>query len=366
MFQSLSQNLEKNLSNLEGNLRDTLGFLKDDFQKKLDGKISQKDLLADLQNLTKMLETRLENTLENLEKTKQKKSDLKILLDIKEKIFFLANALSLGFFKEFFQPFTNHDSEIDSFGMDSSLIEKIRPIFEFLYYKYWRITTTGLENIPNEGRALLVANHSGAIPFDASMIKCAILNEHPVRKDARFLVEDFTYHMPFVGTFMYRIGGVRACPENAQVLLESGHLVIVFPEGVKGLGKYYNQRYQLQRFGRGGFIRLCIETKSPLIPVAVVGAEEIYPIIYKSYALSKLAGIPYIPITPTFPLLGLLGALPLPSKWMMHFGKPISFDNDTDKKEDEFFIHNKSEEVRNIIQNQVLELLKKRRSVWSL
>jgi 1-acyl-sn-glycerol-3-phosphate acyltransferase len=197
------------------------------------------------------------------------------------------------------------------------------------------------------------------------MLKAAIMNEHPTRKDARFLVEDFVFHMPILGSFMYRIGGVRACPENAQRLLEQDHLVIVFPEGVKGIGKYYNQRYKLQRFGRGGFIKLCINTKSPLVPVGIVGAEEIHPIVYKSNVLAKTIGVPYLPLTPTFPLLGLLGMIPLPSKWSIHFGEPILFDDYAPSVlDDELTIHHLSERVRSEIQKIILEQLRKRRSVW--
>ena len=250
--------------------------------------------------------------------------------------------------------------------MDPALVAKIRPIFDFFYYKYWRVTTTGLENIPADGRALLVANHSGTVPYDGAMIRAAILNEHPQRRDARYLVENFVYHMPILGTFMYRIGAVRACPENAELLLSAGHLVIVFPEGVKGIGKYYRHRYKLQRFGRGGFIKLCMKTKSPLIPVGIVGAEEIHPIIAKSNILAKTIGIPYIPITPTFPFMGLLGLIPLPSKWSIHFGKPVSFEDHGPKAvENELLIHHLSEKVRGDIQEIIFELLRKRRSVWT-
>ncbi|MBU0506035.1 1-acyl-sn-glycerol-3-phosphate acyltransferase, partial [bacterium] len=191
------------------------------------------------------------------------------------------------------------------------------------------------------------------------------VNEHPVRRDARFLVEDFVYHMPILGTFMYRTGAIRACQENAERLLKKEHLVIVFPEGVKGIGKHYNKRYQLQRFGRGGFIKLCMQTKSPLIPVGIVGAEEIHPIIYKSNILAKTLHIPYLPITPTFPWLGLLGTIPFPTKWHIHFGKPMSFEKYKKADlENELLVHKLSEKVRGEIQNILVDLLKKRRSVW--
>ena len=281
----------------------------------------------------------------------------------------IGKVLSADFFKSFFEAKPNAKlkptDDVDEFGMDQSFRLKLKPFFDFLYYKYWRVSASGIENIPNKGRALIVGNHSGALPYDGAMLGITILNEHPVRDDARFLVEDFVYYMPFLGSYMYRLGGVRACPENAERVLQTGNLLVVFPEGVKGLGKYYKDRYKLQRFGRGGFIKLCIQTKSPLIPVGIVGAEEIHPILYKSNTLAKLINAPYVPITPTFPLLGLLGAIPLPSKWSIHFGKPLDFQKyDAGILDDGITIHKLSEEVRAQIQNILYDLLKQRRSVW--
>ncbi len=255
--------------------------------------------------------------------------------------------------------------EIDPFGRDPHFEKKLKPFFDFLYYRYWRVSTVGLENIPSEGRGLLVSNHSGTLPWDGSMIRIAVTNDHPAARDVRFLVEDFVYYLPFVGTWMYRIGGVRASQENAERLLNNDHLVAVFPEGVKGIGKYYSQRYHLQRFGRGGFIKLAIRTKSPIIPVAVIGAEEIHPLLYKSSLLAKPLGIPYLPVTPTLPLLGPLGLIPYPSKWTIYFGKPIDLSHyDESILDEELEIHKLSEMVRQTIQNMVTEGLKQRRSVW--
>jgi 1-acyl-sn-glycerol-3-phosphate acyltransferase len=257
------------------------------------------------------------------------------------------------------------DEEVDAFGRDPLFEQKLKPFFDFLYYKYWRVTTYGLDHIPAKGRALLVANHSGTLPWDGSMIRLAVTNDHPAQRDVRFLVEDFVYYLPFIGTIMYRIGGVRASPENAERLLNSDHLVAVFPEGVKGIGKYYSQRYHLQRFGRGGFIKLAIRTSSPIIPVAVIGAEEIHPMIYKSSLLAKPLGIPYVPVTPTFPFLGMLGLIPLPSKWSISFGEPIDLRRFGPQiLDDELEIHKLSEKVRQKIQEMVTEALKQRRSVW--
>jgi 1-acyl-sn-glycerol-3-phosphate acyltransferase len=257
------------------------------------------------------------------------------------------------------------EQEVDPFGRDPDFEQKVKPVFDFLYYRYWRVTTHGLENIPSRGRSLLVANHSGTLPYDGSMIRLAVTNDHPSGRDVRFLVEDFVYYLPFVGSFMYRTGGVRASQENAERLLNKDHLVAVFPEGVKGIGKYYKERYHLQRFGRGGFIKLALRTGSPVIPVAVIGAEEIHPILYKSSLLAKPFGIPYIPFTPTLPLLGPLGLIPFPTKWSIYFGKPIDLSKYGKKTlEDELAVHRLSEMVRQTIQKMITEALKQRKSVW--
>lgn len=273
-------------------------------------------------------------------------------------------------FKDFLQAAWRNNGheenfEFDEFGLDPAFAEKVKPFFDFLYHDYWRVNVKGIHHIPRMGRGLIVANHSGTVPYDGAMIRLSVLNDHPSRRDVRFLVEDFVYHFPFLGTFMYRTGGVRACPENAERLLSKDHLVAVFPEGVKGIGKEFKNRYRLQRFGRGGFIKLALRTEAPIIPTAVVGAEEIHPIIYKSTALAKPLGIPYIPITPTLPLLGPLGLIPLPSKWTIVFGEPILLaDYGPRDAEDQLLVNQLSEKVRLTIQERLTEEIRNRRSVW--
>lgn len=260
---------------------------------------------------------------------------------------------------------SRREGKTDEFGMDPELVEALAPFFQFLYEDYWRVEVKGIGNIPIRGRCLLVANHSGGLPFDGSMITAACLNEHPAHRPVRFLVEDFVYHFPFLGTFMNRLGALRGCPENAIELLKRGNLVLVFPEGVKGLGKLYSERYQLKRFGRGGFIRIAIQTKTPIVPVSVIGAEEIYPIIWKSSLLAKAMGIPYLPVTPTFPWLGPAGLIPLPTKWKIQFGKPISFkQTKPSQTEDGLLVQNLAEKVRGQIQKMLADGLRRRRSVW--
>lgn len=370
-FSKLAANIELSFDRIEKHLKESIEKLEHDIARvaKSNNLVKNKEeLRSELDALSKQLEERVQKTLRFMGQREEKSRTERDRLDrIKSVSSYLAKALSFDFYKNVLDRLgdAEYQEEVDPFGMDRHFVQRIKPIFDYLYFKYWRVQTTGIENIPNQGRALIVANHSGTVPYDGAMIKIAILNEHAERKDARFLVEDFVYHMPFLGGFMYRIGGVRACPENAEYLLNSDHLVAVFPEGVKGIGKFYRQRYRLQRFGRGGFIRLCMKTNSPLIPVGVVGAEEIHPIIFKSSTLAKAIGIPYIPITPTFPLLGLLGCIPFPTKWSIHFGKPIQFDvHGPSAIDDDLLIHKLSEKVRSEIQEIIMELLRKRRSIW--
>jgi 1-acyl-sn-glycerol-3-phosphate acyltransferase len=256
--------------------------------------------------------------------------------------------------------------EVDPFGFDPVYWEKLEPIFEFLFDNYFRVDLFGLQNVPDQGRVLLVANHSGTLPYDGAMLKVAVENRHMSGRPVRFLVEDFVFHFPFLGSFMNRIGGVRACQDNARRLLQNEQLVVVFPEGVKGIGKLFWDRYKLQRFGRGGFIKLALRTNSPIIPVAVVGAEEIHPMLARLDFLARTLKLPYIPVTPTFPLLGPLGAIPLPSKWLIQFGRPISLAQYTPEDADDALkIMQLAEKVRSTIQQMVNELLKKRKTAFT-
>jgi 1-acyl-sn-glycerol-3-phosphate acyltransferase len=213
----------------------------------------------------------------------------------------------------------------DSFGYEPELHAKVRPILEFMYRRYWRVQTDGLEHVPASGPALIVANHSGGIPFDAVMIATAIDLEHRQHRLVRFLYDRFVASMPFVGEFYSRMGSMVASSQNARLLLEAGELVGIFPEGVEGVAKGIWQRYRLRPF-HTGFVRLSMLLRVPIIPVAVVGAEEIYPVIGKLQRLGplkQLLNVPYLPVTPLFPLFGVAGVIPLPTKWHIRFGAPI-------------------------------------------
>jgi 1-acyl-sn-glycerol-3-phosphate acyltransferase len=252
---------------------------------------------------------------------------------------------------------------VDDFGRDPRATARWEPVLDFLYSKWFRVETEGLDNIPADGAALLVANHAGTLPYDSAMVVHAVRRDHPERRDVRPLVEDAIFHLPWLGPLINRIGGVRACPENAERLLARGEIVAVFPEGVKGMGKLWRDRYRLQRFGRGGFVKLALRTGAPLIPVAVVGAEEAMPMGAKVTWFAKSVGIPWVPVTPTFPWLGPAGLLPLPSKWMIRIGEPVDISEyGPDDADDRLLVGRLAETVRGRIQDMVDDLRSRRRS----
>jgi 1-acyl-sn-glycerol-3-phosphate acyltransferase len=250
----------------------------------------------------------------------------------------------------------------DEWGFDEEFTEAVFPIFEFLYSTWWRVQVEGAANVPGHGRALLVANHSGAIfPFDATMIATAIQKEHPLPRWVRAMVLNWAFDLPFVSYLLRRLGGVAANPANLGRLLEEDQPVMVFPEGQKGFGKSFADRYRLERFGRGGFVEVALEAGAPIVPVAVVGAEEIYPKLGESKPLARVLGSPYVPITPTFPWLGPLGLLPLPSRWRIEFLEPIDLSGyGPGSSEDKSLVFDLSEQVREQIQEALYRGLVKR------
>ncbi|XXX71625.1 lysophospholipid acyltransferase family protein [Sorangium sp. So ce134] len=260
----------------------------------------------------------------------------------------------------------SRSEEVDEFGFDPKYEARYRPLFDFLYRHYFRIDLQGVEHIPAEGRCLVVSNHSGGpIPYDGLMLRAAVRREHPTQRELRWLADDFVYYLPFAGTILNRLGAVRACQENAERLLAGERLVAVFPEGAKGSGKLYKDRYQLQRFGRGGFIRLCLRTRTPLVPCAIVGAEETNPLLYRVEHVTRALGIPYLPITPTFPALGPLGLVPAPTKWTIRMAEPVRFDAyGPEAADDQILVRRLAERVRATIQGLLDDTLATRKSVW--
>jgi 1-acyl-sn-glycerol-3-phosphate acyltransferase len=257
---------------------------------------------------------------------------------------------------------------VDDFGYDPEFHARLAPLLRFLYERWWRVEAGGLDHVPATGRLLLVGNHSGAFfPYDGLMIAEALRSAHPGGgRAARPLVEDFVYHTPFLGPVLARAGIVRASSQNARRLLAREHAVIAFPEGAKGLGKFYRDRYRLQRFARGGFVALALQTGAPLVPVAVVGAEEIHPVVARWDWAARGLDLPYFPVTPTFPWLGLFGLLPLPTKWRIVFGPPIDLaaQHGPDAHRDELLVNRLKEEIRERIQRMLVSALADRPSVF--
>lgn len=267
---------------------------------------------------------------------------------------------------EFLRRRLTGDYEVDVYGFDRELTERVLlPIARPLMRRYFRIEWRGIEHVPDRGAALLVANHAGTVPMDAVMMKFGVLDEHPSHRHVHLLAADLAFRMPFVGALARKSGNTLAAPEDALRLLSDGELLGVFPEGFKGVGKPFRERYRLQRFGRGGFIELALRARAPLIPVSIVGSEEIYPKIADARVLARLFNLPYFPITPTFPWLGPLGAIPLPSKWIVEFGPPIPTDGfDQDAWQDAMLVFNLTDQVRDVIQQTLYRNLMSRRSVF--
>ncbi|KUJ65908.1 glycerol acyltransferase [Streptomyces albus subsp. albus] len=256
--------------------------------------------------------------------------------------------------------------EVDDFGYDAELTEQVlMSLLRPLYEKYFRVEVKGIENIPDTGGALVVANHSGVLPLDGLMLQVAVHDHHPAERNLRLLAADLVFMLPVVNELARKAGHTLACAEDAQLLLERGEVVGVMPEGFKGIGKPFSQRYKLQRFGRGGFVSTALRAGVPIVPCSIVGAEEIYPMVGNAKTVARLLGLPYFPVTPTFPLLGPLGAVPLPTKWTIQFGEPIPTDGySPEAADDPMLMFNLTDQVRETIQHTLYQLLVQRRSVF--
>ncbi|MFQ5515487.1 MAG: lysophospholipid acyltransferase family protein [Myxococcota bacterium] len=254
--------------------------------------------------------------------------------------------------------------EVDEFGLDPAYLRNARVLLDFLFERWWRVHVCGAAELPAEGRVLFVANRSGILPYDGLMIAHAIERAAPALPRPRFLVADWLMALPFVQPRLARLGGVRACPENAERLLHQGHPVIAFPEGQKGALKPFRDRYQLQRFARGGFVSLALRLDACVLPVAVVGAEETYPVLFRPSLPARILGVP-IPITPTFPLMGPLGLIPLPSQWRIRFGEPIRWDAAARARADDaLFVNRTRDRIRSTIQTLLEEEVHRRSGVF--
>jgi len=255
--------------------------------------------------------------------------------------------------------------EVDDFGLDPEMIRSARPLFSLLRKRWWRIEVVGLEHVPADQPVLFVANHSGLLPWDGLALAETIEEAHGAARRPRFLIADWLITLPFVQPALARLGGVRACRENAERLLTTGRSVVAFPEGVKGAAKTFRDRYRLQRFGRGGAVRLALAAGVPIVPVAIVGAEETHPILFKLTAPARAIGLPFLPVTPTFPWLGPLGALPLPSKWVISFGEPLVTGPGGAEANDDLLVARLTEELRAEVQRLVKAALAIRQGVFA-
>lgn len=251
--------------------------------------------------------------------------------------------------------------EVDEFGFDRELTERVfHPVLRLLYRDWFRTEVFGVEHLPSDGAGLVVGNHSGTVAMDALMLSVALHDRHPAKRHLRLLGADIVFRTPVLSELTRKSGGTMACNPDAERLLRNGELVGVFPEGYKGVGKRYRDRYKLQRFGRGGFVSAALRTGAPIVPAAIVGAEEIYPILADLKPLARLLKLPYFPVTPTFPWLGPLGLVPLPSKWLIEFCPPIPTVDLVDSADDPLVVFNLADQVRETIQQTLHRLLERR------
>jgi 1-acyl-sn-glycerol-3-phosphate acyltransferase len=257
------------------------------------------------------------------------------------------------------------DYAVDEFGFDADFTRQIfLPLLRPLVQSWFRVEVLGAENLPVQGPGLLVSNHAGTLPVDALVLTAVVYEE--IGRHVRTLGADLVFSTPYSAWFARKIGTTLACQEDAERLLAGDHLVAVFPEGFKGLGKPYADRYKLQRFGRGGFVSAAVRAQVPIVPVSIIGSEEIYPLITSAPAVARALGVPYFPITPLFPWLGPLGMIPLPSKWIIQFGEAIATDElPAGAADDPMIVFNVTDQVRETIQQTLYTLLMQRRSTFA-
>jgi 1-acyl-sn-glycerol-3-phosphate acyltransferase len=251
------------------------------------------------------------------------------------------------------------DYDVDVFGFDPHFNDAIvHPLLRLFFKSWFRVEVSGIENLPHTGAALVVANHAGVLPFDGLMASVAVHDNHPAHRDLRLLAADMVFDLPVISQITRKAGHTMACPTDAHRLLASGKLTAVFPEGYKGLGKRFQDRYKLQRFGRGGFVAAALRAKAPIVPCSIVGSEEIYPMLTDVKLLARLFGLPYFPITPLFPLAGPVGLVPLPSKWHIAFGEPIPTAHYASADADDPMVtFELTDQVRQTIQQTLYRLL---------
>ncbi|MBE2252402.1 MAG: 1-acyl-sn-glycerol-3-phosphate acyltransferase [Myxococcus sp.] len=243
------------------------------------------------------------------------------------------------------------DTRVDAFGRDEALVASLQPLADALYDRYWRVTVAGANLVPS-GASILVANHAGALPIDGPLLHHALRRQRADLKPARWLLEDQLFHAPGLGVLWNRLGAVRASPENAMQLLEEQTPVVVFPEGIQGLSKPFSERYQLQRFGRGGYVKIAARAGVPIVPVAIVGAEESVPLLAR--LPGSALGVSFLPLT----------LPPLPARWFIQFGSPIRVEGGAEAAGDLAFVQRLNEQVRDTIDVMLKDLLSRRDGIF--
>jgi 1-acyl-sn-glycerol-3-phosphate acyltransferase len=255
--------------------------------------------------------------------------------------------------------------ETDEWGLDWEIVGAMQPFLTFLYKTYWRVEASGVDHIPVAGRALLVANHSGQLPWDAAMVGTAVRIENPAGRWVRTLYSPWFSSLPVFSSLLVSLGQAPATVENGTRLLEQDEVVAIYPEGREGAGKLFKERYRLARFGDADFVRMALSSGAPIIPVAVVGAEETYITLARSRTLARITGLPDFPITLAFPWLGLLGLVPLPTRWSIDFGQPIPTDGyGPDAALNLVLVSQLADRVRSTIQTMLGDRLARRRSLF--
>lgn len=261
--------------------------------------------------------------------------------------------------------YDRYSNEVDEFGFDLEAFASWIPLFRFCYEDYFKVELRGVENIPGEGRGILVGNHSGLLPLDAAMMTIGMFDFHHSPRRIRYLITDWFFHLPFFGEWMKKTGQVRGTLVNAEKLLSNEELIGIYPEGIRGVGKPFSDRYRLIDF-HPGFVKLAIATQSPLIPVATIGGDEIFPNFSNVKAVSQFLKFPFFPLTPGFPWLPFpLWITPLPIRWLVNVHKPIDFGYPAEKASDRKLVRRLAREVQYEIQRDLNKLFKERKTVFT-
>ncbi len=261
--------------------------------------------------------------------------------------------------------YSRYAGQVDEFGYKLETFANWEPIFRFCYEDYFKVKAQGIENIPGDGRAIIVGNHSGLIPIDGAMLSMAMCSKHSSPRRVRFLVTDWFFNVPGLGDWIVETGQVRGTLENARKLLDREELVGIYPEGLRGVGKTFRERYRLIDF-HPGFVQLAISTQTPLIPIATVGGDEIFPNIANVKSLAQFVKMPFWPVTTAFPWLPFpLMFIPLPVRWMMNIHKPIDLGYPPEKANDKKLCLRIAREIQYDIQRDLNQLLRERKSVFT-